>query len=162
MRVNLVFVSLLAALCIYAWWKGGGPERIGAAIFAIGTILTHIAAAAPPIRFHSVEQGILIVDIVAFLAFLLLALCAHRFWTLWVTALLGVAIVGHLAMLLSPGVLPWAYRVALSAWSYPILALIAIGTALHQSRLKRFGTDRSWSTSWRRPGPSARAPEQTG
>jgi hypothetical protein len=161
-RVNVVFVSLLAVLCLYAWWKGGAPEKIGAAIFAVGTILTHIAAAAPPFRYHSMEHGIFVVDVAAFLAFLLLALCAHRFWTLWVTGLLGVAIVGHVAMLLSPGVLPWAYRVALSVWSYPILALIGTGTMLHQKRLKRYGTDKSWSSFWRRPGPIAPEPEQTG
>lgn len=162
MGVNLVFVSLLAAVCLYSWWKGGAPEKIGAAIFVAGTALTHISAAAPPLRFRSVEIGILLVDIAALAAFLLLALCAHRFWTLWVTGLLGVAIVGHLAMLFSPGVLPWAYRVVLSVWSYPILALIAIGTWLHQRRMKRFGADRSWSSFCSRPGATRRGPGPTG
>lgn len=146
MGLNLVFVSLLAAVCLYSWWQGGAPEKIGAAIFAAGSALTHAVLAAPPLRFRSVEDGVLVVDTVGFIAFLILALCANRFWTLWVTGLLGVALVGHLAKLFSPGVLPWAYHVVLSIWSYPILALIVAGTWLHQRRLKRHGRDRSWSS----------------
>ena len=152
MGINLFFVALLAAVCVYSWWAGGAPEKIGAAIFAAGSALTHVMVAAPPLRFRSVEHGILVVDVATFLLFLALAICARRFWTLWVTGLLGVAIVGHLAKLLSPEVIPWAYHVVLAIWSYPILAILAIGTWQHRRRVKRFGADRSWSSFWRRPG----------
>jgi hypothetical protein len=160
--LNLVFVSLLAAVCFYSWWQGGAPEKIGAAIFAAGSALTHIVVAAPGLRFRAVEHGILAVDVAAFVAFLLLALCAHRFWTLWVTGLLGVAIVAHLGKLFSPAVLPWAYHVVLAIWSYPILVLIAAGTFLHSRRMKRFGADKSWSSFCRRPGRPRPEPERTG
>lgn len=154
MRLNFLFVGLLAVVCVYSWWRGGAPERIGAAIFATGSALTHFVLAAAPLRFRSVEYEVLAIDGVGFLAFLILALCANRFWTLWVTGLLGVALVGHLAKLFSPGVLPWAYHVVLSIWSYPILALIAAGTWLHRRRLTRGGADRSWSSFSSRAGPA--------
>jgi hypothetical protein len=161
-RLNLVFVSLLAAVCVYSWWKGGGPERIGAAIFAAGSALTHLLLAAPAVRWRSLEHGVLAVDTIGFLAFLLLALCAHRFWPLWVTGLLGVALVGHLAKLFSPGVIPWAYHVILSIWSYPILAIMVCGTWLHQRRVRKFGSDRSWSTFCARRGPARPEAGRTG
>jgi hypothetical protein len=155
--VNLVFVSLLAACCVYAWWGGGAPERIGAAILAVGSALSHIAALHPQ-RFHSVELGILLVDVAAFFAFLALSLRANRFWTLWVTGLIGVGIAGHLAMKLSPHILPYAYRFVLSAWSYPMVALIAIGTWNHRKRVRLCGGDSSWSPSSSRDGPAMPAP----
>ena len=162
MGVNLVFVVLLTACCLYAWWHGGPPERIAAAIFAIASLLSHIAYVASPQRFHSLEVGILLVDIVAFLAFLALALRANRFWTLWVTGLHGVGIVGHLAMQLSPHILPYAYRFVLSAWSYPMLALIAIGTWQHRKRVRLYGHDASWSRFSSRAGREERAPPPVG
>lgn len=162
MGVNLFFVSLLAVVCVYSWWQGGAPEKIGATIFATGTALTHALVAAPASRYHSVEHGILVVDAVGFAAFLILALCANRFWTLWVTGLLGVALVGHLAKLFSPGVIPWAYQVVLSIWSYPILALIAAGTWFHLRRVRLHGADKSWSSFCSRAGRETRAGAPTG
>lgn len=154
MALNYVFIGLLVATCLYAWWKGGAPERIGAAIFATGCFLTTVLANAPPLRWRSVEWGVLLVDAVGFAAFFALSLRANRFWTLWVTGLLGVGVIGHLAKLLGAGVLPWAYAVVLSIWSYPILALIAIGAWQHQRRIRHYGIDESWSRFSPRPGPT--------
>jgi len=158
MGVNLVFVGLLAACCLYAGWGGGAPERIGAAIFAVGSILSHFAFLLSKRHFNGVETGILIVDVATFFAFLALATRANRFWPIWVTGLLGIGIVAHLAMESSPQILPYAYRFVLSAWSYPMLALIAIGTWQHRRRLKLFGEDPSWSSFSRPDGPAWRQP----
>lgn len=162
MGVNILFVVLLAACCLYAWWGGGAPERIGAAIMAAGTALSHLAYLASRQNFRQLEAGILLVDIAAYLAFLALALRANRFWPLWMTAFLGVGIAGHLAMQLSPAILPYAYRFVLSVWSYPMLALIAIGTWQHRRRLKLHGIDRSWSSFSHPDGPDRRAPSRGG
>lgn len=154
MGLNLIFVGLLIATCAYAFSRGGAPERVGAGIFAVGCILTVVVASVPLIRFRAVEAGMLMVDIATFIAFVALALKANRFWPIWVSALLGVGVVGHLAKLLSPQVIPWAYQVALTIWSYPILLLVCFGTRAHQQRLKRTGADPSWTTSSPRSGPS--------
>lgn len=156
MGINLVFVGLTAACCFYAWWRGGGPERIGAAIFAAGSVLSHFAYVVSARHFQGVETGILIVDAATFLAYLALAARANRFWPIWMTGLLGIAIVAHLAMKASPQILPYAYRFVLSAWSYPMLALIVVGTWQHRKRLKLYGADPSWSSFSRRAGPKRR------
>ena len=109
-----------------------------------------------PIRWRSVEFGVFIVDVLVFVAFIVLALRANRFWPIWVSALLGLGVLGHLARWAGPDVIPWAYAVVLTIWSYPILAIIALGTFNHQRRLKRFGSDASWSSSSvRSPTPPA-------
>lgn len=151
--MNYYFVALLLVCCVYAFWFGGGPERLGVAIYAISVALTVISASAPPVRWHSVEVGVLIVDVLVFVAFTILAIRAHRFWPIWVSALLGLGVLGHLARWLGPEVIPWAYAAVLSIWSYPILGLIALGTWHHHQRLKRFGADKSWSSFSPRSGP---------
>ena len=77
------------------------------------------------------------------------------------SALVGLGLVGHLAMLLHPRVIPWAYAVVLSIWSYPILLLMAAGTYAHQRRLIRNGADPSWTRSSGPPGPPTPPPGPT-
>lgn len=140
-----LFNVLLLVCCGYALLRGGAPERIGAAIFAIGTALTRLAASGSAGRFGSVEVGIFVVDLAALVAFLILALCARRFWPLWMTALQAVGTASHLAKLANPEMIPWAYAFLLGIWSYPMLILLTIGTYNHQQRLRRFGSDQAWS-----------------
>jgi len=158
MAVNYVFLVLLVACCLYAFIRGAAPERIGMAIYAAGSVLTYVAVSAPPIRFKGVEVGVFIVDVCVFTGFVLLALRANRFWPIWVSALIGIGVLASLAMLGHPRVIPWAYAVVLSIWSYPILMLIAAGTYNHQRRLTRDGADPSWTRSSAAPGPNMPPP----
>ena len=153
--MNYQFVTLLALTTLYALWAGGGPERIGAAVYAVSVAATHLILAAHNQRWLNIEVGVFIVDVVTFLAFVPIALRADRYWPLWVTAFLGLGVLGHLGKLAGPHVLWWAYAVVLTIWSYPILALMAAGTFLHRRRLSLFGADRSWVSSSAR---SAAAP----
>jgi hypothetical protein len=152
MAMNYVFVALLIGCAAYAFISGGAPERVGAAIYAAGSVLTWLVVSAPPVRFRGVEIGVFIVDAFVFLGFVLLALKANRFWPIWVSALVGLGLAGHLAMLLRPQVIPWAYAVVLSIWSYPIMATMVAGTWLHRRRRIRDGADSSWTPSSAPPG----------
>ena len=154
MAVNYYYLVLLVACCGYAAARGAAPERIGAAIIAVNAVLTYVAVETSSVHYGGVEIWIFALDVAAFLAFVILALRANRYWTLWVSALLGIGVLGHLAMLLHPRVIPWAYAVVLSIWSYPILLLIGIGTFTHRRRLTRNGADPSWTPSSAPPGPA--------
>lgn len=150
--MNYQFVALLALCTLYAFWAGGGPERVGAAVYALSVAATHLILTAQSRRWLSFEEGVFIVDLVTFLAFIPIALRAERFWPLWVSAFLGLGVLGHLARFVGPDTFWWAYVVVLTIWSYPILALIALGTFLHRRRLALHGVDRSWVTSSSRSG----------
>lgn len=152
--MNYFFLALLLGASAFAFIAGGKPERIGAAVYALSCFISFIVLSAPAIRWRSIELGVFLVDILVFAAFVLLALRANRFWPIWVSALLGLGVLGHLARWAGPDVIPWAYQVVLTIWSYPILALIALGTFNHQRRLKRDGSDPSWSSSFGRSPPT--------
>ena len=148
-----VYYALFAACALYVILRGGAPEKVGTTILAVGSVLSVAAVSSPTGRFGSVEIGVLLVDVVTLLAFLVLALRAERYWPLCVTALQAIGTAGHAAKLLDPGVIRSAYAIVLSLWGYLMLLLIAIGTWNHQRRLARFGADKSWSNSSGRWGP---------
>jgi hypothetical protein len=142
---TIVFNALLLASCGYALWRGAAPERAAAAIMLAATLATVAALRAGPNRFATVETGVFAVDIVTFVAFTALALRAQRYWPMWLAALQLDALVTHLAMLLAPRTMPWAYAVLIAGWSYPSLLLLAAGTMRHRQRLSRYGDDPAWS-----------------
>ena len=152
--MNYHFVVPLALITLYALWAGGGPERVGAAVYALSVAVTYLALLVHSQMWLNLETGVFIVDAITFLLFLLIALRADRFWPLWVTAFLGLGVLGHLGKLAGPDVFWRAYAFVLAIWSYPILALIALGTFRHQQRLRRYGADRSWTSSSGRSDPA--------
>jgi hypothetical protein len=152
--VNYPFVTLLALTTLYALWAGGGPERVGTAVYALSVVVTHLALLMRSQHWLNLEIGVFIVDAVTFVIFTLIALRAERFWPIWVSALLGIALLGHLARFVMPDTYWRAYAMVLAMWSYPILALMALGTFLHQRRLSLHGADRSWTSSFSRSGPT--------
>jgi hypothetical protein len=146
--VNYSFLALLVACTLFALWAGGAPERIGAVIYAVSVAATFLIVPKPNQQtWLNLEVGAFIIDAVLFVAFIFLALRANRFWPLWVTALLGIGVLGHVAKLMVPDTFWRAYAFVLAFWSYPILALIALGAFLHRRRVKLHGADRSWVNS---------------
>ena len=125
--MNLYFVALLLLCTLYALAAGGAPERIGALLYPLSCSASYYSwTQAGPWR--EVEVVVLLIDVATFALFCLLALRANRFWPIWVSALLGLGVLGHLARIVDPGLFWWAYALALTIWSYPILALVALGT----------------------------------
>ncbi len=130
---------ILANLCwIYAVLRGGRAERVGATIVILGTAASFLATSQAPDRFSGLELGLVLVDAAALSAFVLLALRADRYWPIWASALAGLGLLGHLGRWsLGPGLEPRIYVISIAAWSYLILAVIAIGTFNHHRRISR-------------------------
>ncbi|MBV8685800.1 MAG: hypothetical protein JOZ90_08930 [Alphaproteobacteria bacterium] len=151
------YYTILALCWGYALLRGGPPERIGASIIGIGSILSALALSGSTVRFGSVEVGVFYVDVAALLGFLALALYAERYWPLWVTALQAIGTAGHAVKYVDSHVVRLIYAFALALWAYPMLFLIVLGTWRHQKRVAQFGADRSWSSFSGRlglkPGP---------
>lgn len=113
---------------------------------AAGSVLTLAVLSGPATRYRLVETGVLLVDIAAFAAFTILALRADRFWPIWASALAGLGILGHIGRwYLGPDIGRGAYVISMVIWSYPILALVAVGTFNHQRRVARSRADKFWA-----------------
>jgi cytochrome bd-type quinol oxidase subunit 2 len=116
----------------YAFAKGAGPERAGAAIMVAGSIASVIATSA--LGFRHVELGIFGVDLVVLASLLTLALRVDRHWPLWITGFQLVGVIIHAAMMLRPEVVPRAYALAQGFWGYPMLIALVVGTLSVQRR----------------------------
>lgn len=132
-----VFLPLLLAVCVYAWWQGGADERVVAVTCLAGTAATHFAISPLSQRYAGVEQGLLLVDLAVLAGFLTVALRSKRFWPLWIAGLQLTTSLGHMLKGIEQDLLPRAYGAALQFWSYPILIILAVGTYRRHRRLRQ-------------------------
>lgn len=133
----LFFIPLLAAVCFYAWLRGGSDERIVAATCLGGTVATLLAISPLHQRYSGVEEGLMLVDLAVLAGFVVVALRSDRFWPLWVAGLQLTTSIGHLLKGIDQELLPRAYGAALQFWSYPILLILVIGTYRRHRRLQQ-------------------------
>lgn len=131
-----IFLSLLLLSCSYALWRGSRDAQIVAIACCLATLATHFAIAPLRERYTSVEEGVLIVDALTLLVFVLVALRSDRFWPLWIAGLQLTTAVGHMLKGVNIDLLPHAYGAALRFWSYPILIILAVGAYRHHRRVR--------------------------
>ncbi|MEP9357433.1 hypothetical protein [Sphingomonas sp. KR3-1] len=141
----MLFYFLLAGSSAYALWKGGAPERIAAVIILLATLFTLLVAPDKSWVFGSVHAGIFLVDLSMFVALVALALHADRFWPLWMSAMQGFGVFGHISVWLAPSIKPVVYAATHAIASYPILILLAFATYRHLRRVSANGADPSWA-----------------
>jgi hypothetical protein len=162
MAWHSILYNVLLVTCVpYALLRGGAPERWCAAVAFLATLLSILALSRSAIIYQDAETGTLIVDGLALGAFFGVALFADRFWPLLVAGLQADAVVVHICKIVEPDMLPLGYAIGLSIWSYPVLIVLAIGTARHQRRLAAHGRDPAWSAG-RQPGGEMRRPSTGG
>lgn len=123
-----IYWAILLLTCGYALWRGRSDERIVAAVCLLASVATPFAISPLQMRYASVESGLLIIDLLVLLVFIGIALRSQRFWPLWVAGLQLTNSISHLMKLVDFELVPRAYGAAAALWSYPILAILAVGT----------------------------------
>src|SRR5262245_42695260 len=102
MEVFLMFALFLACGAL-AWFQGGPPERLAAAIIASWTaidVVYHLLFG--PSGFNKVDPVHLVLDGAELVAIMWLALRANRMWPLWAAAAQLICFSGHIAALVQP------------------------------------------------------------
>lgn len=143
----IAFLLLMVACCGYSAVYGGGPERVAAAIIAAAVMATMLAGRLFFSGFATTEIAILAIDAAMFLGLLLLSVSADRYWPMAMTACVGVGLLAHAAVWSAPAILPNIYAAMHAFPSYPVLLILAVATFRHRRRVRRNGTDPSWSNS---------------
>lgn len=135
-----VFYGTMALALILSWWKGGAPERAGAALILAAALIQWVLRTLflPP-QFDTLDYLPLAIDIFVFGGFVWIGYFAKRYWPLCAAALQLLAIAGHFARAVKSEVEPWAYALMKSAPTFLIFVTLIVGTALHwrRSRLAR-------------------------
>ena len=125
---QLLFWAILLLACGYALWRGRSDERVVATACLLASLATRFAVSPLQVRYASIESGLLMIDLLLLLVFIWIALRSDRFWPLWVAGLQLTNSFSHVMKLVDFELLPRAYGAAAALWSYPILAVLAIGT----------------------------------
>jgi hypothetical protein len=133
---NIVYWVFATCCCAYAAYYGERPERWGAAINIVASLLSVAASTAPSTRWVRLQYGVAAIDILVFASFLLIAIVARRTWAIWASGFLLAELWIHAVRLLS-AVPRWIYAALVVVWAYPALAALAIGTwQVHRRRTK--------------------------
>ena len=119
---------VMLAVSAYAFARGQLDERLAVTICIAATIGTILVHSPLSVRFSSVEVGVLIVDVIALLAFTAIALRTDRFWPLWVAGLQLTTTMAHFLKAVDLQMMPQVYAAAARFWVYPIFLIIVVGT----------------------------------
>jgi hypothetical protein len=149
--IRLVFgMTFFAAAVGYALLRGGAPERWIATVVLVMLVIDRIGhpflSATDLATFDTLH---LFIDFAGFGGLLLVMIRARRFWPLWACSFQLLSLASHATSAMSAQLPPAIPAILAIAPSYLILASLVLGTALHQARLKRHGSDPPWRISSR-------------
>ena len=122
------FNGALLAICGFALWRGGRPERIGAISNLIASLLTDAARLAFPAAWAPAHYLVTIIDLAVLATFFWLATRSNRFWPIWAFGFALANIVISIAGVMLPRTPLFAYHTGLGIYAYLALAALAIGT----------------------------------
>lgn len=140
-----IFLILLLGICGYALWRGGAPERIAAGAMLAATVGSALARSEVQYRFVDIEVGLFTIDALLLIILFAVALRADRGWPILVCALHLGTVGAHAIKLIAPDMIRVTYVVMVTAWSWPMVIALGIGTWRHCDRMKSQGYDLDWS-----------------
>lgn len=145
-RVEVLHIaSAVLALAIWRW--GASPER-----WLIGVYIATMVApfyvsqwmGLGSIAFGPYSWAFVVIDLLAAVGFVAIALNANRNYPLWVAGFQLVSVGAHAVRGMGDMVSPFAYIVLAVGPSYCQLLLIGAGFIRHARRERRFGSYRDW------------------
>jgi hypothetical protein len=144
------FVALLLVVLAFAGAKGGGPERAVALAYIIASAGSlSLSFFEMPGEFRVVPVHILVTDVLLLAALCVLAIRANRWWVIPTAGCQLVAVLVHTGKLVDPAMIPNGYAFLTTIWSWPRVALLALGTWRHQRRLAQGTIAPDWKPSSR-------------
>lgn len=105
--LSSIVISLLAILIPFKW--GQEPERQGAKVAAAMMLLSILRTGIFGTQLDGFDHLGILVDLIGFAGFLVIALFALRVWPLWASALQLIAVTSHLVQMLQIEIHPAAY-----------------------------------------------------
>ncbi len=125
----IIFRLFLIGCAIYACAFGGKTGRIGSAIFIVATVFSYFAAWSKA-NWIGPNVALFYVDAACMIALGMLAINSNRYWPIWALGFQIIAVTVHVCVIVSPDIVPRAYRALLSVWSIFILSVMVAGTIL--------------------------------
>jgi hypothetical protein len=125
----------LPTLCAFAWFRGGVTERRVATALMIAVVAT-ITAPLVGSKFQGPNWGVIVIDIVFLVVFVMIARQSTRFWPIWAAASQLGSCLAHLPAILNPEIPKHLYGATQPFWIWPLMTSLLIGV-LSVHRLRR-------------------------
>jgi hypothetical protein len=155
------FLLFFAVVVTWAAWRGGGPERVTAFAYVValaGTISGGFLQV--PGQFRVVPVHLFIVDLLLLIGICIIAIRANRWWPIPAAGCQLVAVLVHAGKLIQPGMIPNSYAFLATIWSWPMVALLGLGTWAHRRRVRDGVSVPHWKPSFaQRQSPSRPQPQ---
>jgi hypothetical protein len=120
----------------FAAWRGGGPERWAAGAYVLALAgSAYVGFLQIPGNFRFVPIGLFLADGLLLIALCLIASRANRWWPIPAAGCQLVAVLVHIGKLLDATMIPEGYAFLVTIWSWPMVALLGLGTWTHRRRL---------------------------
>lgn len=143
--IEYVFWALYVVAVGWALWKGGEPERAGAAVMLYLFVVQATAYAIQQPRYVEVDEISFLADAIAVVGFCFIAIHANRVWPLVAGALQLLSLAFHFARAVNPEVIGLAYGLMKSGPTAFVLLMLLLGTIFHQRRLAVHSEYRDWT-----------------
>ena len=132
MVLFLTFMALFVGTLAYAVLFGDWPERWGAAIFAAAWLLTQIGIASFAPRLTQVNPYVALVDLMLFVALVVLALRCDRYWPVWAASFQIPSLIVTTITIIGANSDMRVYMNGTAVWAW--LQLFALGLATWRYR----------------------------
>lgn len=140
----IAFIGLLLVACLYAFWRGGGPERAVAWIFIAAWVISITIRYVTDLVYQRPAWITLSVDTAVLIALAVVTRRANRAWPVVVTSMQLLIVLSHVARTINAHQFPRVYIVMTKSWPYLQLITLLVGTILHWRRTVTHGAEDSW------------------
>lgn len=140
----VAFIGLLSGACLFAFWRGGGPERAVAWMFLAAWTVSTMQTMLTGLRYQNLAWFTLAVDIMLLIGLLVVMRRANRAWPVVVSSLQVLVVLAHGARVFNPHQFRMVYIMMTEFWPYLQLIILIVGTFLHWRRTATAGAEPSW------------------
>ena len=135
----LVGAGFMVLVGLFAFLKGGQPEKIGAGAYLFAWFASLMAQTSG--SYFGVQWGVFAIDVVLLVIFSAMVWKAPRSWPVWACALQLLAVTSHIMVMfnLSPPIS--AFYTVVNITGYGIMLSIAIGTFWACQERRAIGLD---------------------
>lgn len=127
---NMLYAQIgaiaMIAMCVFAFLKGGDPERIGAGTYLLGWFASVLVQGG--LGFNAIPYGVFVIDLLILVVFVGLAWRCRRTWPVWASGLQLLAVMSHILIMIDARLPIASLYTVMNLVSYLIIICIAVGT----------------------------------
>lgn len=133
---GIIFWLLFLSAAGYVLIKGDFHKRLAIGTMIFGVVATTIAYGSGSHKWLPLNVSVLLIDIIALIAFAWIARASREIWPLFLVGWQIATVTIHIASSFAVSLLPNAYGIGQGIWSYLQFGTILVATVLAQRKQK--------------------------